>query len=179
MLPDDNGKDITLPAKNNTTTVSESYTFNGEFKIPVAARTSSSVVPTGAGYNGVNLATNHSIEEFEDLAVVVFIQNNATKEVLQSAWTAQDFPVGIADEKSNNMNTLLYPNPAQNQISIGLGSLNQAEVTIIDISGKTIITKQITTDQNTISTEALNNGLYFVQVKVEGKTSIHKLVIQK
>lgn len=179
MLPDDNGKDITLPAKNNTTTVSESYTFNGDFKLPVAARTSSSVVPTGAGYSGVNLSTNHSVENFEDLAVVVFIQNNTTKEVLQSAWTAQDFPVGIADEKNNAINTLIYPNPAQNQITIGMGALNQAEVTIIDISGKTIITKQITADQNTISTDTLNNGLYFVQVKAEGKTSIHKLVIQK
>lgn len=179
MLPDDNGKDITLPSKNNTTTVSESYTFNGDFKLPVAARTTSSVVPTGAGYAGVNLATNHTVEQFEDLAVVVFIQNNTTKEVLQSAWTAQDFPVGIADEKSNNMNTLLYPNPAQNLINIGLGSIDQAEVSIIDISGKAIITKQITANQNSISTETLNNGLYFVQVKAGGKTSIHKLVIQK
>jgi hypothetical protein len=60
-----------------------------------------------------------------------------------------------------------------------MGSLNQAEVTIIDISGKTIVTKQITADQNTISTENLNNGLYFVQVNAEGKISTHKLVIQK
>ena len=37
--------------------------------------------------NQVNDAIEHTVEEFEDLHVVVFVQDTATLEVHQSAWT--------------------------------------------------------------------------------------------
>lgn len=179
MLPNDAGSTITLPAKGQTTTINESFTFNGEYRLPVSARTSSSVVPTGSGYAGINLATEHSVEQFEDLAVVIFVQNDANKEVLQSAWTAQDFPVGVANVEEPASDLTIYPNPASSSIRIKLDA-KQASVRIFDMNGKVIIKSSITDMNNVVNCDTLNNGLYFVEVATEdGKTTIQKLVINK
>ena len=59
----------------DTLSMDFSYTFQGEYLEDV-------------GYsNQVDHDLNHSVEEFEDLEVVVFIQDTTTKEVYNAAWT--------------------------------------------------------------------------------------------
>lgn len=78
MVPDHKGTKMDdLPA-GEALHISESYTFQGEYA-------------EDANYgNQVDHATEHTVEEFEDLGVVVWLQNSKTWEVFQSAWTFQD-----------------------------------------------------------------------------------------
>ena len=75
MVPDNYGD--TLSAPNEATTYSGSYTFQGKYA-------------KDAGYgNEVDHAIEHTVEEFEDLHVITWVQDSVTWEVYQSAWTME------------------------------------------------------------------------------------------
>ena len=55
----------------------------------------------------------------------------------------------------------LYPNPAQNELTIS--GAETSRITVIDITGKTLIDKAVNGNRNTIDISQLNNGIYFLQ----------------
>jgi hypothetical protein len=76
----------------------------------------------------------------------------------------------------------LYPNPAQNEVSIyALNNSGKLDVTIQDVSGKILLQKTINTNVNgTILELNLLNGIYFVNLINEtGNKTVKKLVIAK
>lgn len=76
MLPDANGLAIPpLVANTPYTAQTQSYSFLGDYRLP----------PNSINPINLNIA-EHSVEEFTDLGVVVFIQDQNTKEILQSAY---------------------------------------------------------------------------------------------
>jgi hypothetical protein len=78
MLPDHNGTPLPSLVRKDDLSFSMSYTFNGDYKTDSFMN------------NQVDDAIEHTVEEFEDLHVVVFVQDPATLEVHQSAWTLGD-----------------------------------------------------------------------------------------
>src|SRR5690606_30829799 len=75
MVPDINGQLIGPFTKGVPVFKTMSYTFNGAYRLP----------PNGLAGNRINHASEHSVEEFSDLSVVAWIQDPATKKVLQSS----------------------------------------------------------------------------------------------
>lgn len=71
----DGGTPWTDVVVHESRTETLSYTFVGEYSSE-----------TGIA-NPVNHSVEHTVEEFEDLAVVAFVQDDNTLEVFQSAWT--------------------------------------------------------------------------------------------
>jgi len=67
-------------------TVSLSYTFNGQYRLPLNSN------------NSINNAIEHSVENFDNLRVVYWIQNYSTKEVWQSGMV---IPVESTDKYVN------------------------------------------------------------------------------
>ncbi|MFN5919825.1 MAG: hypothetical protein ACK45I_00850, partial [Bacteroidota bacterium] len=82
MVPDPVGLLLNLNNANVEQTFNQSFTFEGNFRLPASA------VNTSGQYIGIDLATEHSVEQFDDLITVVFVQDDATKEVLQSEWSS-------------------------------------------------------------------------------------------
>lgn len=78
MVPDDGGTALSDLTRGEAQTFNMSYTFNGEYADDTSMR------------EPVDHAVEHTVEEFEDLHVVVWIQDTKTQEVLQSAWTELD-----------------------------------------------------------------------------------------
>lgn len=74
MLPDQNG--ITLTSLDNLTpyTFSSDYIFQGNYRLPA----------NGQAANRINHTTEHSVEEFSDLRVVVWVEEADSKDVLQA-----------------------------------------------------------------------------------------------
>ncbi len=180
MLPTDAGTAFTFPAKDITTTINESFTFQGNYRLPQNARNSTDINsnPSTTIYAGVNLATEHSIEEFGNLAVVAFIQDETTKEVFQSTWSAQDWALGLTQNNPGELNFKVYPNPATSEFIIDYsGNIQNASVKIMDINGKEVLTQNISNLNNTIKCDNMQNGLYFVELNVDGKTAVKKLNI--
>jgi hypothetical protein len=73
--------------------------------------------------------------------------------------------VGVNENEMNFAQLSVYPNPASSFIIVSGNFVKTQPVTIIltDLLGKQIITRTVHGTQfaETISTEALNNGIYF------------------
>jgi hypothetical protein len=77
------------------------------------------------------------------------------------------------EELNNSINFSVYPNPATNTLTInGLSTTATAE--IYDLSGKLLLTKQLSVNQIDIST--LAKGLYFIKLNTEEGSVVKKFV---
>ena len=74
MLPDDNGTQINSLIGGQQITQNLNYIFNGNYRLPANANTP------------INHANEHSVEDFSNLMVVVWVQDNVTKIVHQSTY---------------------------------------------------------------------------------------------
>lgn len=84
--------------------------------------------------------------------------------------------LGVGDEVKNE-NFILYPNPVADYLSLIFPvNIREAEVAIIDITGK--IVKIIEPKSNTIYVGDLTNGIYIVELIIEGNTVSQKFIKQ-
>lgn len=76
---------------------------------------------------------------------------------------------------------LIYPNPAQEKVSITFhGVVDRAELTITDLSGRIMHTVILEVKTPLISTEAFPEGMYLVRVKqADGIVSTGKFVVKR
>jgi hypothetical protein len=77
MVPDNLGTSMSAMTRADQGELALSYTFNGEYN----GETSYSDI--------VDHDTEHTVEEFSDLEVIVWVQDSVTWEVFQSAWTIE------------------------------------------------------------------------------------------
>ncbi|MDR2084961.1 MAG: C10 family peptidase [Bacteroidales bacterium] len=82
------------------------------------------------------------------------------------------FTVGIIN---NNNEIKIYPNPASDYINIE--AENITEISIIDISGKTVKNIQTKSNQITITTSELLDGIYFLKITFEDNKSVYNKFI--
>lgn len=81
-------------------------------------------------------------------------------------------PTSINKLQSHTLNVALYPNPASHTINL---SIKADEVTIYDISGRTINNYK---NCNSIDVSHLQTGLYLFKVTQKDKQSIQKVTIE-
>ncbi|MGV6829184.1 MAG: T9SS type A sorting domain-containing protein [Flavobacteriales bacterium] len=143
MLPDASGTNVDFVA-GTTTTISESFDMS---------------------------STN--VEEMDDLALVVFIQDVNTREVLQSAF-ARNENLGVND--SNLSSVSMYPNPSNGTLNIK--TEQELEVTIFDVLGKKVFTNAVLSNE-TFDISHLNNGIYLVKLSSETSSTTKKLIVRK
>jgi hypothetical protein len=177
MLPDANGSVINF-TNDAEQTISKSFTFPGGFRLPTSAGTSS------GAYNGINLATENSVEEMNDLIGVVFVQDESDKEVLQSEWSGNaewDYYASTVETSVGATGVTIYPNPAQTTFTINAANVEGlAAVKVLDITGKEVMTANAKGGMETaLDVSALHNGIYFVHITVNGTTAVQKLTISK
>ncbi|HRO76568.1 MAG TPA: PKD domain-containing protein [Crocinitomicaceae bacterium] len=70
----------------------------------------------------------------------------------------------------------VYPNPTNSTFTVA-NAPNGASLSITDLSGKTVYTSRIVSEQTSI--ETFTSGIYFVNVMFEGVTTMHKVVVTK
>jgi phosphodiesterase/alkaline phosphatase D-like protein len=68
----------------------------------------------------------------------------------------------------------LYPNPVKDAFQIS-GINGKAEITVLDVNGKTLFTKDVTSNES-ISANTLPQGVYIVRITTEGTTVEQKIV---
>ena len=120
--------------------------------------------------------------------------NNATTDIAfvttadALSYSTNRFKIVFQNNALNNTdfnadNMVIYPNPVtNNQFNIALQSNLTGEVTVkvINTIGQTVYQTKIEA-QNTITVipkSTLTQGLYFVELTNQGKTSIKKIIIQ-
>ena len=72
----------------------------------------------------------------------------------------------------------LYPNPVDDQVTLDLGNyaFAKAEYIIYDLSGKQLRTGTIVEPQSRINISEFASGMYLMQVNIDGKTLVERLV---
>ena len=150
---------------------SYSYTFNGSYILPANA------------LNQVIHLINHTVEDFNNLGVAVWLQDNNTKKILQS--TTASLVTNINQPDSKKTQLMLFPNPARYNATIYLKENKEIkfDVTITNILGE-IIMKDIyhhngLSSSYQIDLNYLNNGLYNVSLQSENLNLNKKLQVIK
>ncbi len=157
MLPAAEGSTLPKLYRGEKVKITGSYTFSGDYRLPENALEE----------NLIDHETEHSIEDFENLELIVFIQNPESKHVYQS--TRTDVTGGVAlPEKINRPGKLLvHPNPASQSINLTFPDAT-AQVHITSIDGRTIYhhPHEFHNGQEAvrISTSEFSPGIYIITV---------------
>jgi len=90
---------------------------------------------------------------------------------------------GLTTEVKNQSQNLvyykIYPNPSSDKITIETSAkLTQSELSILNINGQELMTRQITEPLTQINISNLPNGIYFVRVTGDQKVHVEKFLKQ-
>lgn len=89
----------------------------------------------------------------------------------------------INDNINSNEDSKVYPNPANDILSLEFKAQHSYVIEIFDINGKMLLSKYVTSVKENMVKEKLNikhlaNGLYFVKITSDNSTMTHKLIIE-
>lgn len=136
--------------------------------------------------NKVQNLSSSNVEQMSDLEVVVFVQDNGDKKILQSAWKDISLAQGITDvDQDNEGIASLYPNPANNSATVKyqINGTKNASIVVRDMIGKEVISENIGSvngvNYYTVNTSELPNGIYMVNLITGDKSFSRKLMVTK
>lgn len=82
-------------------------------------------------------------------------------------------------EKNGLSQTVVYPNPTSNQLSVQLPSeVNAAQINITDAAGRTVLNTTQSSSVQTIDVSPLNKGMYFMTISNGNVSTTKSVVIQ-
>lgn len=150
-----------------------SYTFNGDYVLPPNAD------------SPIDHSEAHSVEEFSDLGVVVWVQRSSTREVYQSTYATVG-TVSIDENVESVQRLSLYPNPASDLTRIVYSadaSAGDLTISVTDNTGKLVYQNVISNPTGDIQTFELDtkdfeSGLYIVTMRNEEGRKTEKLSVQ-
>ena len=70
----------------------------------------------------------------------------------------------------------IFPNPVKTVLNIELPQFSKAELKIVNINGQVVLKQSIEERLTKVKLSALTNGIYFVNLKVDGKVLTQKIV---
>ena len=76
-----------------------------------------------------------------------------------------------------NVDVAIYPVPAKDVVNIDHAA--NATMTLVDLSGKAVFTKEINTNHETINVSSLPAGIYFIYLNNSDNITTHKIVVTK
>ena len=166
MMPSSSGQSISSLTSGTAVTQTLSYSFNGSYVLP----------PNGQ--SPANLNVEHTVEDFENLGVIAWLQDVNTREVYQSVDAT--YTVG---QNENELAAALsiYPNPATDVINVDADFEGTANVRLISLLGQEVQGFQGELSAGTtlrIPTETLAKGTYLLVVSKDGSTHAEPVVIR-
>ncbi len=171
MIPSETGTEIT-PTLGVWDSLSFSYTFNGNYRLPA----------DGATANIINHTIEHSVEDFQNLYVVAWVQGS--DKVVYQAANLNSPTTGIADVSGIMSEVAVYPNPTTDIINVQVEMKNADNVlaTLIDMNGQVVesTTHKMNTGKNklTFNVSNLATGIYNVLLfDSKQNVSIHEVIV--
>lgn len=168
---------ITFDVKNNgsvdiaaTDSIQIGVVINNQ--VVSAATLNHNVIAAGQTLNlafnnySLNFTTGGSNVNFCLMALLRYngnLDSNTTNNV-SCATVTMSTATGI-NESEVSANTRVYPNPASNLIHFESSFTKQAFVSVIDMTGKTVKTVEMTSGHASLQVDDLNNGLYLYEIK--------------
>ena len=150
------------------------HTFMGSYVLPPDAT------------DPIDHATEHSIEEFSDLGVAVWMQSAITKEVYQATYAGPGYsPLSLEENAESVTSATVYPNPTTNNAAIAFHSTEVQDVTIevYNALGQQVYSQALSNIEigriiHEFSTSELVSGIYTVSVRSNKGTIEKKLSVR-
>ncbi|MCE2773447.1 MAG: T9SS type A sorting domain-containing protein [Bacteroidetes bacterium] len=132
--------------------------------------------PTGGVWSGSGVSGNQ-FDPTQQLGNVIITYtytdtNNCSASAVDSVWVENCTGMNEAAE----LGCSIYPNPAQDVITITWNGASPALVTISDISGRVLLTEQLSRSGAQIHVNALPAGTYVVRATINQQDIVMKLV---
>ena len=125
--------------------------------------------------------TSHSVEDFDNLGVVVWVQDVNTKEILQSTTASI---VANVEENIATSRLMIFPNTSSKEhtnLVIESSERGKFDIMIINTLGEIVLMDNITVDkditQYQLDNSKLSNGMYNVIIKSPSTQTSKKLQI--
>ncbi len=156
-------------SSSNTLYASHNYAAAGTYTICLTVTVSCGSSTTSCMYPYIYKSANSEAQQMISINVV----------------KPQAIPASITESVVELTGLSVYPNPSSGMFSVDLSALNSSAATIIiyDALGHILYNKResITNGNlhHDISIDAASNGLYFLKVSADTKTSIRKIIIDK
>jgi glucose/arabinose dehydrogenase len=131
---------------------------------------SAGVITTTTSFSGNNFVTFG--EDVNGELYIAGISSGTIYKIIDSSLSSSNF-------ETNGFS--LFPNPTKESFTIKSSTANLAtKIDVIDLTGKLLFTKQVTTNpENTITTASLSKGIYLVSVETTNGTNYTtKLIIE-
>jgi hypothetical protein len=133
--------------------------------------------------------SNTKTEEFSDLAVVVFVQNNDTKEIIQSAYSSVLNTNTIRNIQTDNFSAKIYPSPFSQRLYIRIdhSSSSLIHVEILTPEGRKVhsFNKRVYAPQTELIWDGTNSsgrkvpgGMYLLRIISERSEITRKVIFQ-
>lgn len=174
MLPDANGTVLPNNAVGTLDSISMTYTFNGNYRLPAS----------GAAANIINHSIEHSVENFYNTEVIAWVQA-PNKEVMQAARLTNTENTGSLTENMNMKDVTVSPNPANDAFTVSFDSKEAGEMTFVLVDAMGSVVYNNTVNSNTgvnaisIPTSALSNGIYHMMIfDASNNAHVEKVMIQ-
>jgi hypothetical protein len=128
-------------------------------------------VPTTTTLN--TSLTGTFIEDINDLEVIVFIQNETTKKVMQARVATQ----ALANNNVASTSKIkVYPNPSNGIVKISTET--PVDVIVTDITGKVVFTMNQVTNESQMNLSSLQKGIYLAKIISEGSEETQKIILK-
>lgn len=131
---------------------------------------STGVITTTTSFSGNNFVTFG--EDVNGELYIAGISSGTIYKIIDSSLSSSNF-------ETNGFS--LFPNPTKESFTIKSSTANLAtKIDVIDLTGKLLFTKQLSTDpENTITTASLSKGIYLVSVETTNRTNYTtKLIVE-
>jgi hypothetical protein len=175
MLPNQDGTMLSTIAAGTPYSFDQVYTFQGNY------RRASDTYDVPA--NRINHAIEHCIEEFEDLAVVAWVENAGELFVLNAGRLTRTYAVAN-DAEFDLAKLSVAPNPATDfaNIDITLTEATAVALEVVNVEGKVVMTKDAGTlavgnNSVELNVSDLPAGTYHVTAKMEKGMITRPLVV--
>jgi len=126
--------------------------------------------PIGTGLS-VDLAGTF-IEDYNDLEVIVFVQDYTTKDIMNSATATQQ----LSSDSFSLTKIKVFPNPSNGIFTID--TVLPTEIKVMDITGKEVFKASNITNQASLNLTNLQEGVYMLKMKNENGEQTEKIIIK-
>ena len=174
MVPSETGISIGNLTKGTEYKTTRSFEFKGNYRLP----------SDGTTTNRINHNIENSVEEFSDLAVLVFVQDYSTKEVFQSAYSTGS--IGAVNPLSDGNGIIaMYPNPVNEYFFVDFNVNNDMNVSlqIFNTMGQRVLVQEdvnLESGNHTmkVNTAGFDKGMYVMQLNMGDQTFTRKFIVE-